>query len=98
VPNVSHWSILWRAFRLGRWDYTDEGLLDRGHVRFFTPKTITKALSAAGFRPLATANTEIAMPQGYRWVRSVLYGLARHTLMYQYLVVAEAIERNVTKP
>jgi 2-polyprenyl-3-methyl-5-hydroxy-6-metoxy-1,4-benzoquinol methylase len=37
VPNVSHWSVLWRALKLGRWDYKVEGLLDRTHLRFFTP-------------------------------------------------------------
>ena len=35
VPNIQHWSILVGLLR-GRWEYEDEGLLDRTHLRFFT--------------------------------------------------------------
>jgi SAM-dependent methyltransferase len=35
IPNVQHSSVLVNLLR-GRWDYQDEGLLDRTHLRFFT--------------------------------------------------------------
>jgi len=34
----------------GKWNYTDEGILDRTHLKFFTLSTAEKLLSAAGFR------------------------------------------------
>lgn len=49
VPNVSHWSVIRQLFE-GRWDYVDEGLLDKTHLRFFTPATLREGLTAAGFR------------------------------------------------
>jgi len=52
VPNVSHWSVI-RQLLEGRWDYVDEGLLDRTHVRFFTPATLRELLESTGFRLVA---------------------------------------------
>jgi trans-aconitate methyltransferase len=48
LPNVAHSSVL-RGLREGRWDYEDEGLLDRTHLRFFTRATALEMLAGAGF-------------------------------------------------
>ncbi|HET7530673.1 MAG TPA: methyltransferase domain-containing protein, partial [Mycobacteriales bacterium] len=47
VPNIAHWSARLNLAR-GRWDYTESGLMDRGHLRFFTPRTILAEMDAAG--------------------------------------------------
>lgn len=49
VPNVAHWSARMQLGR-GRWDYTESGLMDRGHLRFFTTSTIVAELLAAGLQ------------------------------------------------
>lgn len=48
VPNVSHWSLLIEQLS-GRWDYGDEGLLDRTHLRFFTLQSLVKILKRSGW-------------------------------------------------
>ena len=50
MPNVEHWSF---AFSLlsGRFDYQDQGLFDRTHLRWFTPRMMRQALSDAGLAP-----------------------------------------------
>ncbi len=48
LPNVGHWSVLDELAR-GRWDYVDEGVLDRTHVRFFTRATAIELLETTGF-------------------------------------------------
>jgi len=47
IPNVQHWSVLLDLLR-GRWDYQEEGLLDRTHLRFFTADSIRRLFSDAG--------------------------------------------------
>lgn len=49
IPNIQVLTI-WRALAQGRWDYTDMGILDRTHVRFFTKKTMIEMFEAAGLR------------------------------------------------
>lgn len=49
VPNVGHWSVVVELLR-GRFDYADEGLLDRTHVHLFTPATFHELLTAHGLR------------------------------------------------
>lgn len=48
VPNTRHWSIL-EGLVNGDFNYTDAGLLDRTHLRFFTRRELQKLLWRAGF-------------------------------------------------
>lgn len=49
IPNVAHRSVLY-ALLLGEFPYSDDGLLDRTHLRFFTRRTIETMFREAGFR------------------------------------------------
>jgi len=48
LPNVTHWSVI-RGLKAHRWDYVDEGILDRTHLRFFTRDTAIEMFEGAGF-------------------------------------------------
>lgn len=48
VPNIAHWTSR-RALLRGRFDYTDYGLLDRTHLRFFTRASAAELARRAGF-------------------------------------------------
>jgi SAM-dependent methyltransferase len=85
VPNVQNGDVVWRLLR-GRWDYRERGILDRGHLRFFTLRSIRSLFEQAGL--------EICHV-GYRyhptWWRELLglltAGWARGFWTRQYLVV-----------
>lgn len=49
LPNVVYWRMRLEYLR-GRFDYTDMGILDRTHLRFFTLKTAVAMFEACGFR------------------------------------------------
>jgi SAM-dependent methyltransferase len=51
LPNVAHWSVRGRLL-FGRFDYEDTGLLDRTHLRFYTPGTARAMLVEAGLKDL----------------------------------------------
>lgn len=51
MPNIEHWSFADRLLR-GTWDYTDSGLTDRTHLRWFTFATTRRAIEAAGMHAL----------------------------------------------
>lgn len=47
VPNVTHGSLR-LALLQGRWQYVDNGLLDRTHLRFFTRESALEMVRSAG--------------------------------------------------
>ena len=49
IPNFVHWYPRVRV-ALGRFDYDDQGILDRGHVRFFTRRSFASLARGAGLR------------------------------------------------
>ncbi len=85
IPNVQNLDVLRRLLR-GRWDYRERGILDRGHLRFFTLHTIRGLFAQAG---LTLEHV------GHRYRRSIwrellclaTAGRARAFLTRQYLVV-----------
>lgn len=66
VPNVANITVR-LGLLLGRWDYTDRGILDRTHLRFYTRKTILRELEMSGFETIRIEAT--TMP-----IRLVLEG------------------------
>ncbi len=47
LPNACHWSII-SGLICGDWSYTETGVLDRTHLRFFTLKSFKKLLNDCG--------------------------------------------------
>jgi glycosyltransferase involved in cell wall biosynthesis len=58
LPNAVHWSM--RANVLfGKFDYTNKGILDRGHLRFFTRRSAEALFAEAGLRIVAHVTTPV---------------------------------------
>ena len=49
IPNVRYFFNVVDLAVHGRWDYTDEGILDRTHLRFFTRSSMIRLLGECGF-------------------------------------------------
>lgn len=47
-PNISHYSVILRLVQ-GRWELTDRGVMDRTHLRWFTPTLFSEIFEQAGF-------------------------------------------------
>lgn len=50
LPNIRYFKSLWQLVALKRWRYTDSGVMDRTHLRFFTKWTIKDLFESNGFR------------------------------------------------
>ena len=48
ISNVMHYSVIASLFR-GAWNYADHGILNDGHLRFFTLKTIEEMFEKSGY-------------------------------------------------
>jgi methionine biosynthesis protein MetW len=95
VPNISHGSVR-LALLQGRWTYTETGLLDATHIRFFNRAGVLAMFAEAGYvveelrgtlaDPLAVevvVDAERLPPSIVEWVRH-----QRDALVYQYMAAA----------
>jgi SAM-dependent methyltransferase len=85
IPNVQNLDVLRRLVR-GRWEYRERGILDVGHLRFFTLHTIHGLFRQAGL-----ALTHVGHRYRQTWWRELLCrltaGRARAFYTRHYLVV-----------
>lgn len=58
LPNVANITIR-LGLLFGQWNYTDRGILDRTHVRFFTRKSARQLLERNGYRVVETKVTNM---------------------------------------
>lgn len=93
IPNLMHVSAL-RSLINGQFTYTDAGLLDRTHIRFFTLYEIERMFVNCGFINRLYSSTQMPISENDQiWIASLMK-LSIHTEptqfnVYQYLVKAE---------
>jgi 2-polyprenyl-3-methyl-5-hydroxy-6-metoxy-1,4-benzoquinol methylase/glycosyltransferase involved in cell wall biosynthesis len=62
IPNIAHFSV--RAMMLeGRWEYSDLGILDRTHLRFFTRNSIVDLFNESGYKVLSLSSIRLSAEQ-----------------------------------
>jgi methionine biosynthesis protein MetW len=64
LPNIANLRIRLQLLR-GRFDYTDSGILDKTHLRFFTLRSARQLMHEAGYRITREAYSGYSMP---RWL------------------------------
>jgi 2-polyprenyl-3-methyl-5-hydroxy-6-metoxy-1,4-benzoquinol methylase len=97
IPNVKHWTVVFQLLVRDRWEYADDGLLDRTHVHLFTLEEIGLMLDETGFQAVhLQAITTDEIPDQIRSLAdfAALFGEARDEVLqrlntYQYLVAAQ---------
>jgi SAM-dependent methyltransferase len=93
TPNVANWTIR-LSLLAGRFTYTDRGILDRGHTRLFTRRSLTECLAAAGYQIEAIDFTVPVPLIGTPAVEAAAHALGRlrPTLFaYQFVVSARVL-------
>jgi SAM-dependent methyltransferase len=74
MPNVEHWSLAAKLLS-GKFDYADSGILDRTHLRWFTPRTMADALLQAGLELSDVAPRPTDLTSVTRFVEAMAPGL-----------------------
>lgn len=91
VPNIRHWKFIWRLLVRADFNYTQAGLLDRTHLRFFVRHTAVALATAGGARLVHAGNAHPWPLSDGRGLLSALTAGALDDLMIkQFVVVAEA--------
>jgi 2-polyprenyl-3-methyl-5-hydroxy-6-metoxy-1,4-benzoquinol methylase len=90
TPNVANWTMR-VALLVGRWRYTDRGILDRTHVHLFTRRTLVETLESAGYRINALDYTVPVPLVGTPSIEAVAHAVGRvrpSLFAYQFVVAA----------
>jgi 2-polyprenyl-3-methyl-5-hydroxy-6-metoxy-1,4-benzoquinol methylase len=90
TPNVANWAMR-LGLLMGRWRYTDRGILDRTHTKLFTRRTLLETLRDAGFR-VTDFDYTVPVPRiGTPRTESAAYAIGRlrpSFFAYQFVVAA----------
>jgi O-antigen biosynthesis protein len=86
VPNVRHWRVIADLTLRGNWSYTDAGIMDRTHLRFFTRKSCHSMLADGGFTVISTH--QLISGRRYQLLNRLTLGTLEDFLGSQMVVLA----------
>ena len=87
VPNVRHYRVLRSLVFSGDFSYTESGILDSDHVRFFTRKTLVELVENAGLR-IEKIQLKISASRKYKWLNTLFMNQLSDFLTEQYYILA----------
>jgi SAM-dependent methyltransferase len=88
IPNVGNWVILRDLILYDKWEYREEGLLDKGHLRFFTKPAILAMLRECGFHVVSILPNPQCMKKS-KLLHAITPPMFERFLVRQYLVKAQ---------
>lgn len=89
LPNIRNWRIVWGLIFKGDWNYSNAGLLDDTHIRFFTKKTMMKLFQSEGFTiHLITPRFRLEPANRYNILNNLTLHLLEEFWAEQYIIMA----------
>jgi 2-polyprenyl-3-methyl-5-hydroxy-6-metoxy-1,4-benzoquinol methylase len=88
IPNLRTLPVIWRLLVKGNFDYANQGIMDKTHLRFFTKKTAIELLQTECLVVKEWRRTAFAPWSKSAVFNGITFGLFRDLLTVQYLVKA----------
>jgi SAM-dependent methyltransferase len=85
IPNVRYFRVALSLLLRGKWEYSDSGILDKTHLRFFTKRSAVELVACSGLEVDMIAHTDVE--DGRRW-NALTLGLFKPLFEWQYLIRA----------
>lgn len=82
VPNIRNYHILLDLAFKGRFNYSDDGILDRTHLRFFTRSSAIQLAESTGAKV-----QQILIPDTQRWQKRLLARIGLRDLLAKQLIL-----------
>jgi 2-polyprenyl-3-methyl-5-hydroxy-6-metoxy-1,4-benzoquinol methylase len=93
IPNVRYYKIIIRLVLGSTWDYMEEGgLLDKGHLRFFTLTNMKELIKGAGFE-ITNIRRNIVSSRGFKILNYLCFNCLKNFLTYQYFIKAKKSDK-----
>jgi len=92
IPNIRHLKVVMPIMLKGEWKYTDQGILDRSHLRFFTKSSAVSLFIDAGYS--VDSVTPNLIGKKYLLMYYLSASLLVDFLATQWIIVARPLESN----
>lgn len=92
IPNVRNFRVTFPLVIFGRFEYQEEGLLDRTHLRFFTRSSITNLLRECGFE-VESVKFDLPINSKVGILNLLTLGFFKETLTSHFFI--KACKRNL---
>lgn len=86
IPNVRHVKALVPLLFSGKWQYADEGILDRSHLRFFVRETAIDLIASSGFLVDMVIPTGLGRSRRSQIMNRIVPSLVTSLFEKQYLI------------
>jgi len=86
LPNLRRVKVLWNLAVRGRFDYAEEGIMDRTHLRFFTRKSALELMNSGGFIVEEWKHSPFDSGSKGHILNALTLGLFRDFFTIQYLI------------
>lgn len=87
IPNVVFYKNILHVVFHNDWKYTDAGILDRTHLRFFTSKSIMRMFQECGYKIDTMEGINPYKGRKFRLINMLLFGKLNHMKYLQYAFV-----------
>jgi 2-polyprenyl-3-methyl-5-hydroxy-6-metoxy-1,4-benzoquinol methylase len=88
IPNIRHWSGIRNILIRGDFTYTETGLFDRTHLRFFTRSTMLAMFASEGYVTERIVPTGTSERLSARTIRRLLPRFGEELSTLQYIILA----------
>jgi len=88
IPNVRHFRGVLPLLFQGKWEYSDEGILDKTHLRFFTRDSAVALMESSGMRADLVKATGVGWGSKSWFANVLTFFFFRPFLEVQYLIRA----------
>ena len=95
IPNIRYFPVLKKYIMKGQWQYRDDGVMDRTHLRFFTQRSIMDLFMSTNYKilKLEGINGIKKFPWKFRLLNTVTHHAFDDTRFKQFVCVAQTAER-----
>lgn len=92
IPNVRHHSVLSPLLFKQQWEYTEAGILDRSHLRFFVKKSAVKLIESSGLKVDMLVATGLGRSRKSLFVNAMIPSFIKSFFEKQYLIRGIRVE------
>lgn len=88
IPNIRHVSVSLKLLFGNSWTYSEAGLLDRTHLRFFVRETAVQLMGCSGLNKVETVEPSPLGRTRHKVINALTFSTLRSFFALQYFVVA----------